>query len=293
LSKGGNIPANSTDVFGSGAEATFPTGTTLLTGPVGPNGGSLLGDANPLCHTSTNTTANPFPSNFQCNPSSIDGLGITDASQGGGAIFTHAWSHNLQIANNRIYNNTGTLSGGMTIGQGEFPEAILAPNATAAAAIAPGSCQDSPITNTQLPYCQQLNVNIHHNMVTNNSSTGDELFTVTPAGAGGVSICTGSDFYKFNYNWICGNMSTGDGGGVGHLGFSYNGDIEHNTFIFNQSINPTIQSNGGGLIVMGAAPDGTTLVNGVATECGSVTDNDCVPGLSDGTGPGLVINANL
>jgi parallel beta-helix repeat protein len=31
----------------------------------------------------------------------------------------------------------------------------------------------------------------------------------------------------------------------------------------------------------------------VATECGSVTDNDCVPGLSDGTGPGLVINANL
>ena len=293
LSKGVNIPANSTDVFGSGAEATFPTGTTLLTGPVGPNGGSLLGDANPLCHTSTNTTANPLPSNFQCNPSSIDGLGITDASQGGGAIFTHAWSHNLQIANNRIYNNTGTLSGGMTIGQGEFPEAILAPNATAAAAIAPGSCQDSPITNTQLPYCQQLNVNIHHNMVTNNSSTGDELFTGTPAGAGGVSICTGSDFYKFNYNWVCGNMSTGDGGGVGHLGFSYNGDIEHNSVLFNQSINPTIQSNGGGLIVMGAAPDGTTLVGGVATECGSVTDNDCVPGLSDGTGPGLVINANL
>ena len=28
-------------------------------------------------------------------------------------------------------------------------------------------------------------------------------------------------------------------------------------------------------------------------ECGSVTDNDCVPGLSDGIGPGLVINANL
>jgi len=44
---------------------------------------------------------------------------------------------------------------------------------------------------------------------------------------------------------------------------------------------------------MGAAPDGSTLVNGVLTECGTVTDVDCIPGLSDGAGPGLVINANL
>src|SRR4029077_8394632 len=105
LSKVVNIPAGSTDVFGSGAKATFPTGTTLLTGPVGPNGGSLLGDLNPNCHTLVLVGPNPYPSNFQCNPSSIDGLGITDSSQGGGAIFTHAWGHNLQIANNRIYNN--------------------------------------------------------------------------------------------------------------------------------------------------------------------------------------------
>src|SRR5262249_60379576 len=31
LAKGVNIPPNSSDVFGSGAEAAFPTGTTLLT----------------------------------------------------------------------------------------------------------------------------------------------------------------------------------------------------------------------------------------------------------------------
>ncbi len=294
VAKGVNIPSGAADVYGSGAEAGFPTGSTLLTGTVGANGSSLVGDANPLCHTSTGKNgiaANPYPSNFACNPSSIDGLGITDSSQGGGGIFLHAWTHNLEIANNRIYNNAGTLSGGMTIGQGEFPEAYLAPNSSVT--VAPGSCQDSPITNTQLPYCQQLNVNMHHNMIVSNSSTGDELFTGTPAGAGAVSICTGSDYYKFNYNWICGNMSTGDGGGVGHLGFSYNGQIGHNSFLFNQSVNPTIQSNGGGLIIMGAAPDGQTLLNGVAIECGSVTDNDCVPGLSDGTGPGLVINANV
>ena len=274
VAKGVNIPAGATDVFGSGTESGFPTGSTLLT----------------AADCGSNST-NPYPSNFQCNPSSIDAIGITDASQGGGGIFLHAWTHNLQIANNRVYNNSGTLSGGMVIGQGEFPEALLAPNSTVATS--PGSCQDSPITNTQLPYCLQLNVNIHNNKVTYNSSTGDELFTGTPAGAGGVSICTGSDYYKFNYNWVCGNMSSGDGGGVGHLGFSYNGDIEHNTIIFNQSTNPSIPANGGGLVIMGAAPDGTTLVNGVATECGSVTDNDCVPGLSDGAGPGLVINANL
>src|SRR5437660_1380653 len=44
---------------------------------------------------------------------------------------------------------------------------------------------------------------------------------------------------------------------------------------------------------MGPAPDGQTIANGVAIECGTVTDVDCVPGLSDGSGPGLNINANM
>jgi len=132
---------------------------------------------------------------------------------------------------------------------------------------------------------------VHHNYVSFNSSTGDELFSATPAGAGGVSFCTGSDFYKFNYNWVCGNLSTGDGGGLGHLGFSYNGDIEHNMFLFNQSTNPTIVTNGGAMVIMGA-PD-------VDPTCGATTDQDCVVtpagsvGPSDGTGPGLTINANM
>jgi len=252
--------------------AGFPTGTTLLNAST--------------CGTAAGP--NPFPSSFQCNPSSIDGLGITDSSQGGGGVFVHGWGHNLQLSNNRIYNNAGTLSGGISVGQGEFPPAYLGPgtgNATP-----PGSCQSTNVTNLQLPYCHNLNVNMHNNYITQNSSTGDELFSATPAGGGGVSFCTGSDFYKFNYNWICGNLSTGDGGGVAHIGFSYNGDIEHNTFLFNQSTNPTIVTNGGGLLIMGA-PD-------VDPTCGANVDTDCVPtpgsvGPSDGTGPGLVINANL
>jgi hypothetical protein len=292
LSKGANFPSNPF------ASDTFPNNTTLLVGPRGILGVSntgvidsqYFGDSNSVC---TNRQGlNPFPSNFMCNPSSIDGLSITDSSQGGGGIFVHAWGHNLQIANNRIANNAGTLSGGINLGQGEFPPAYLAGAANVTLNAAPGSCiaDNGYPANLVLPYCQNLNVNVHNNNISLNSSTGDELFSGTPAGAGAISFCTGSDYYKFNYNWVCGNLSSGDGGGLGHLGFSVNGDIEHNTFVFNQSLNPTIAANGGAMIIMGA-PD-------VDPTCNTNNDADCVPtpgsvGPSDGIGRNLVINANL
>ncbi len=122
-------------------------------------------------------------------------------------------------------------------------------------------------------------------MITDNSSIGDELFSATLSGGGGVSFCTGNDYYKFNYNWVCGNISAGEGGGMVHLGEIYNGDIEHNSIVFNESSNPTIPTNGGGIMIQGT-PDTDPV-------CGTIPDADCPPGLSDGTGPGLVINANL
>jgi hypothetical protein len=286
LSKG--VDFHGQDPFAAGLAGGFPTGTTLLLGNSQGNGSFRAGDANSVCHTSNKIATNPYPSNFQCNPSSIDGIGITNSSQGGGGIFVHGWGHNLQIANNRIYNNAGTLSGGIDVGQGEFPPSYIAGGATNAA---PGSCMPNlGPAGVQQPYCHNINVNVHNNYVSLNSSTGDELFAATPAGAGGISFCTGSDYYKFNNNWLCGNLSSGDGGGFGHLGFSYNGDIEHNAILFNQSLNPTIPANGGGLIIMGA-PD-------VDPTCGATTDQDCVPavgsvGPSDGVGPNLNINANL
>src|SRR5256884_1032100 len=133
--------------------------------------------------------------------------------------------------------------------------------------------------------CLQLHPNVHNNMITDNSSIGDELFSATLSGGGGVSFCTGNDYYKFNYNWVCGNISAGEGGGLVHLGEIYNGDIEHNSVVFNQSSNPTIPTNGGGIMIQGT-PDTDPV-------CGTIPDADCPPGLSDGTGPGLVINANL
>ena len=264
LAKGVKFPAGS-DPF---ASDVFPDGTQLLT-----------------ASDCANSGRNPYPSNFLCNPSRIDGLTVKNSSQGGGGIMVHGWGHNLEIANNRVLNNQGTLSGGITVGQGEHPDAYLVGGA---ATTVPGSCilnTGSAPTNMALPYCFDMDVNVHHNAVTQNSSLGDELFSSTPAGAGGVTFCNGSDYYKFNFNWVCGNMSTGDGAGVAHVGFTYDGNIEHNTILYNQSTNPTIVTNGGGLLIMGA-PDADP-------PCGTLTDVDCVsppgtilPERRFGTGPG-------
>jgi hypothetical protein len=86
-------------------------------------------------------------------------------------------------------------------------------------------------------------------------------------------------------------LSSGEGGGVAQLGFVWhdvtdpNRGIQHNSILFNQSTNPTIPTNGGGLVIEGT-PDTDPV-------CGTQPDQDCPPGLSDGTGPGLLINANL
>jgi hypothetical protein len=269
-----------TDTAEGGA---FPAGTTLLSG-VGPTPTALpVGDNNPLC-TDGASGANRFPSNFTCNPSSIDGLSVINSSQGGGGIFAHGWAHHLQIANNRVYNNAGTLSGGISVGQGEFATPYVMGSATNAP---PGSCSDGTgfVTNQHLPYCLQLEVNVHNNFITNNSSLGDELFSATLSGGGGTTFCTGNDYYMFNYNWVCGNLSSGEGGGLVHLGEIQNGDIEHNSIVFNQSENPTIPTNGGGIQIMGT-PDTDPV-------CGTQIDQDCPPGLSDGAGHNLIVNANL
>ncbi len=273
-------------------EAGYPTGSTLLSGVVsnpggvpGTAGAFQVGDANPLCHNSSTDTTNPFPSNYVCNPSSIDGLSVTNSSQGGGGVFVHGWAHYLEIANNRVYNNAGTLSGGISVGQGEFGPPYIVGGGLAN--LPPGSCSDGTgfVTNQHLPWCLDLHPNVHNNMITANSSIGDELFSATLSGGGGATVCTGNDYYKFNYNLVCGNVSAGEGGGIVHLGEIFNGDIEHNSIVFNQSSNPTIPTNGGGIMVQGT-PDTDPV-------CVGVPDADCPAGLSDGTGPGLVINANL
>ena len=133
------------------------------------------------------------------------------------------------------------------------------------------------------------NVRIHHNMLYNNASIGDALFSGTPAGAGAITVSPGADGYQIDHNWIAGNLSTGDGGGLQHLGMSFKGKINNNYVLFNQSTNPTLPTSGGGIIIEGANLD--RQLNG--NECGSTNDQDCPPGLGEGTGFGMVIDGNL
>jgi hypothetical protein len=230
--------------------------------------GTCGGTEQPNCTPLTNNATDcAFVGNFLCAPGRIDGMTFTNSSQGGGGIFLHGWNHYAEVSNNRIHGNAGTLGGGIVVGQPEAAEATFT-NGIADA------------------YGWNQYVNIHNNAVTSNSSYGDELNSNTPASSGGVTLCLGSDYYKFNYNWVCGNFSTGDGGGFAHYGYSVGGHIEHNSFLFNQSYNTTITTHGGGIILQGGPPDGAACEN-------ATVDKDCPPGLTDGAGSGLVVNANL
>ena len=197
-------------------------------------------------------------------------------------------------------NNHGTLTGGITIGNGEFPDPFVC-DATVADGTAPlpfpENCSPSPLAaqpfGYQYGYGFNVNTRVHHNMVTGNASIGDALYSGTPSAAGGVSFCSGSDGYLLQGNWVCGNLSFGDSGGVAHVGFTNDGTMRGNWILFNQSQQATLPVNGGGIGVLGASPDRTVIVDGVATECGATTDVDCPPGLPEGTGRNLLIERNL
>jgi len=283
LGRGIRIPQGSTDFWGADptAAGAFPAGSIWL--------GSGTND----CRAdSTLTNGLDYgTSNFYCNPSRIDGVSVLNSSQGGGGMFVHGWGHNLEIANTHISGNHGTLAGGINLGNGETPPVFINDGTTCGAGATGTACP--PINGTALgaaiPFGFNTNVRIHHNMIYNNASIGDALFTGTPAGAGGITVSAGGDDYQIDHNWIAGNLSTGDGGGLQTLGVNFNGRINNNYILFNQSTNPTLPTNGGGIVIQGANEPRTFQ----GTECGGATDHDCPPGLGDGTGAGLVIDANL
>ena len=76
------------------------------------------------------------------------------------------------------------------------------------------------------PFGFNKNVHIHHNSVTNNGTV--EANAGDSGAGGGVSICSGTDNYLLNFNFICGNFASTDGGGIGHIGVSDGGIIANN-----------------------------------------------------------------
>ena len=292
LGRGILIPTTSTDFWGQG--------TPGVPGAF-PNGSRYLRDTTSDCTTSTALTPRDYgTANYQCNPSRVDGVSVINSSQGGGAIFMHGWNHYLEIANTRIFGNHGTLTGGINLGNGETPPLYTNDGAICGAG-APALCPPFPNTligtvlstfvpNAAIPFQLNVKSHVHHNMIVNNASIGDALFSGTPSGAGGITVSAGADAYTIDHNWVAGNLSTGDAGGIQHTGVSFNGLIQNNWILFNQTTNPTLPTNGGGLSVTGANSD-RVLANGL--ECGSVVDTDCPPGIGDGIGHGNVIDANL
>jgi hypothetical protein len=301
LGRGVRIPSTSNDFWGrnaTGGAGAFTNGSVYLTR-----------SAADCAASNTRVDGRDYgTSNFFCNPSSIDGVSVINSSQGGGGVFIHGWAHNLEVGNTRISGNHGTLAGAINLGNGETPDAFInngvecGAGLTGANAVMPcppvtwrnggatgGAVRYSPVDNAAIAFQFNTNVRIHHNMLYNNASVGDALFSGTPSGAGAVTVSAGADGYQIDHNWIAGNLSTGDGGGLQHLGLSFQGKISNNYVLFNQSTNPTLPTSGGGIVIEGANLD--RQLNG--TECGSTTDQDCPPGLGQGTGFGLVVDANL
>jgi hypothetical protein len=287
--------SGNTDLWGvAGGAGTYADGSRYVS----------LADCRPPTATGAAGNINDYAtSNFLCNPSAIDGVSILNSSQGGGGIYLHGWNHSMQIANNRISANAGTLSGAINLGSGETPPAYIVDNTICGntgvtpTPLCPPSVPNAQLPNVpatllngEIPFQFNSNVHIHHNQILDNASIGDALFSGSPAGAGGVTISAGSDNYELDHNWIAANLTSSDGGGVAHMGVSFNGKIHNNFVLFNQANNPTLPVDGGGIVIMGAQED-RTLPNG--QECGSTTDLDCPPGIGDGTGPGLVIDSNL
>lgn len=195
----------------------------------------------------------PGPNSFRFHASGIDGLTITGGDSGGG-VFVNGYAHGLQISNNSIYGNSGFYHGGLRVGH---PFLL---NLTGNG-----------------PFAFNTNINIHHNSITTNGSVTEG------AAGGGVSLCTGTDNYHVNYNFICGNFSNGHGGGVGHFGLSNGGEMLNNQIIFNQSFSQGTNQSGGGIFIGGETPVGGGLTLGA----GNVTlDSNLIQGNHAGAGHG-------
>jgi hypothetical protein len=198
----------------------------------------------------------------------IDGFTITGADAGGG-IFVSGFARYLEISNNRVIGNYGTYGGGIRLGH----PLLVAPGVTPATDTVRGGYSDS----------QNDSVHIHHNHITQNGASD-----VSAAGAG-IALCNGSHNYRVNRNYVCGNFSLGNGGGIGHLGLSNNGSITRNTVLFNQSFNQGQGVNGGGIFV-GGQP--SLAVGGLSPGSGNVEVNaNLIQGNQAGAGDGGGIRA--
>ncbi len=189
-------------------------------------------------------------------PMQIDGIAFTGADSGGG-ILASSYACGLEVSNNRILGNYGTYGGGLRIGHSTL----------------------TTVVNNVDVYVDAVNRNtrVHNNWVAQNGAT-------EAGGAGGITLGTGSDGYRVENNYVCGNFSMADGGGLSHIGRSGGqNNIASNTFVFNQTFNQSADPMGGGLSIAGTVPVGAGTTEGT----GSVTVNaNLIQGNQAGAGAG-------
>ncbi len=189
----------------------------------------------------------------------IDGISITGSDNGGG-IVVNAYANDLEISNNRIYGNFGVYSGGIRVGH---PTLINA---------------------TEDGYANALNDNIliHHNYVSGNGASNGY--------GGGISMNHGSKAYQVTKNFVCGNFTQGNGGGIGHIGLGSPTSprsislIADNTIIFNQSFRQQTAVSGGGLFIGGGIPIAPSVLSPGAGNI--VIDANLIQGNNAGAGNG-------
>ncbi len=155
----------------------------------------------------------------------IDGITVTGSDAGGG-ILASGYACNLQVTNNRVVANYGTYGGGVRIGHTELVNGDVFTDAV------------------------NRDVSIHHNWIAENGATES-------GGGGGVTIGTGANNYSVASNYVCGNFSMSDGGGVSHWGQSGGTNtIARNKIVLNQTFFQGGNPTGGGLFIGGQVPVG-------------------------------------
>jgi large repetitive protein len=230
----------------------------------------ILGKAGNLGNTNTNDDCSGN------QEERVDGLTIT-GSDAGGAILVNGYACNAQLTNNRIVSNYGTYGGGIRIGHTVLTTITTVPDGTDTIAFS-DAVNRSPT--------------IRYNWISQNGAT-------EAGGGGGITLGTGANGYTVADNYVCGNFSMADGGGLSHLGRSAGtlntsgGNagtvgsanlISHNKFIFNQTFNQSSDPMGGGVSIAAQIP---AVAGGVAEGTGDVLmDGNLVQNNQSGAGAG-------
>ncbi len=253
------------------ASHLFASGNQVLIQGVTPNAYSgtktiSVTGPNRFTYTVTNNTGQPSldsataqlaPQSPLWRPNSrIDGLSLIGASNAPG-VLVNGYAHYLEIANARIYTNSGTYAGGIQLGH--------------PGAAAPFNDEDA----------HNDHVAIHNNMVTQNAAN-------ETGGGGGIVLGTGSSNYIVKSNFVAANLTAGNGGGIAHIGRSEVGVIDGNTVVFNESFVQGIGTNGGGIFIGGtpAAAGASTPGSGGVDVTNNLIQGNAAAG---GDGGGLAL----